>query len=54
MDVKKTFLYGDLEKKSYIRQPKGFIIVTNPLTYWLSKLEKITRFTYLKNSNFKS
>ena len=26
MDVKTTFLYGDLEEEIYMRQPEGFIM----------------------------
>ena len=26
MDVKKTFLYGDLEEEIYMTQPEGFVI----------------------------
>ena len=26
MDVKTTFLYGDLEEEVYIKQPKGFVV----------------------------
>ena len=26
MDVKETFLYGDLEAEIYMKQPKGFIV----------------------------
>ena len=26
MDVKKTFLHGDLDEEIYMKQPKGFIV----------------------------
>ena len=26
MDVKKTFLHGDLEEEIYMKQPKGFMV----------------------------
>ena len=29
MDVKKTFLHGDLEEEIHMKQPKGFIVKGN-------------------------
>ena len=26
MDVKKTFLHGDLEEENYLKQPEGFVV----------------------------
>ena len=29
MDVKTTFLYGDLEEEIYMKQPEGFVVKGN-------------------------
>jgi hypothetical protein len=29
MDVKTTFLHGDLEEEIYMKQPKGFVVKGN-------------------------
>ena len=38
MDVKFTFINGELEEKVYVEQPKGFLISGNK--YYVCKLKK--------------
>ena len=38
MDVKTTFLHGDLEKETYITQPDGFKVTGKE--NWVCKLSK--------------
>lgn len=41
MDVKTTFLYGDLEEKTYLKQPKRFIMKGQE-----NKVRKLVNFLY--------
>eukprot|EP00253_Pinus_taeda_P031202 PITA_31202 len=56
MDVKFTFLHGDLHEEIYMEQPSGFIEADPSLVFWLKKslygLKQAPRAWYAKMESF--
>eukprot|EP00253_Pinus_taeda_P014757 PITA_14757 len=56
MDVKYTFLHGDLHEEIYMEQPTGFIQIDSNLVCWLNKslngLKKAPQAWYAKMDSF--
>eukprot|EP00253_Pinus_taeda_P016175 PITA_16175 len=47
MDVKTTFLHGDLEEEIYMKQPEGFVVKVN----WMNKKQSVVALSTIHGSH---